>query len=330
MSPPLPAPLPAALAAAAPTRKAGRPGAAGATPRRGLLWLILPLVIAGCGLASLGGYFAARQFGWLAGQAPLALLPSSTAQTLPTQAHTRAPAEQTPLVSATPPRSTPTQTPTRLPTEPPPTATQEVQPTEPPTPTQALLAPGVVGIVLFEDFFDAGLRQHWVTWGEPRATIGTGFDDNWLYLKALDPGQAGVTSRPELVIPNAPGVAIEFDAQMDDKYPQSVLILDWDPDSFGRGPENQDQGVIRLEIRIDQMKLSGRAAQETCEQDIMGVDSHTYLLIVTEAPGVALYLDGAGQPACQLASLEFASQPGKISFSGLGWVSRVKVSLPSP
>jgi len=271
------------------------------------------------------GYFAARQFGWLAQQTPLAALPSTSTRAPASAVPTLASPTGAPLVTATSTRVLPTQAFTA---EPLPSATQEPLATVPLTPTQTLSAPVSQGVLLFEDFFDAGLSQHWLTWGEPRATIGTGFGDNWLYLKALDPGTAGVTSRSDDVIPNAPGVAIELDAQMDDKYPQAVLVLDWDPLSFGRGPDNQDDGLIRLEIRADRFKLFGRGFPGTCEQTLTATDSHTYLLRVTEGQGVALYLDGAGQPVCQLASLDLAPQPGKISFSGLGWVSRVKVSLP--
>lgn len=314
--------------AAAPAARPGKESLARRSPRHSFLWVIPLLLVAGCGLASVAGYFAARQFGWLAQETPLAVLSSTPAQAPPGAAPTLAPPTSAPVVLATPTRVVPTPTSSSFTPEPLYTATQATLPTEPLTPTQTLLTPPSAGVVLFEDLFDAGLREHWLTWGEPRATIGTGFGDNWLYLKALDPGQAGVTSRPDFVIPNAPGVAIEFDAQMDDKYSRAVLILDWDPLSFGRGPDNQDDGVIRLEIRVDQLKLFSRATQETCEQSLTATAGHTYLLRLTEAQGVALYLDGAEQPVCQLASLDLAPQPGKISFSGLGWVSRVKVSLP--
>jgi hypothetical protein len=138
-----------------------------------------------------------------------------------------------------------------------------------------------------------------------------------------------VTTRPEVPIPNTPGVVIEFDAEMDEKYPQAVLFLDWDSDAFERGPLNQEPGSIRLEIWADALKLYGRAIQQdACERLITGTDKHTYLLQLTEGQGVALYLDGAEQPLCQIDTTKVEPQPGTISLSGLGWVSRVKVSLP--
>ena len=122
--------------------------------------------------------------------------------------------------------------------------------------------------MLFEDTFDDNLREHWTTWGEPRATIGTGFGDNWLYLKAIEPGQAGVTTRPEFVISNTPGAEIEFDAEMDEKYPQAVLLFDWDPATFGRGPDNQEEGVVRLEIRNKQLKLFSRTSKDPVSRSL--------------------------------------------------------------
>jgi hypothetical protein len=123
-------------------------------------------------------------------------------------------------------------------------------------------------------------------------------------------------------------VTIEFDAEMDEKYPRAVLILDWDPATFDRGPANSEPGFIRLEIQADQLKLSGRAIEETCEQPNAGTHGHTYLLQLTADQGVALYLDGGGLSVCQIAAMNLDPQPGKLSFSGLGWVSRVKVTLP--
>jgi hypothetical protein len=283
--------------------------------------------VAGCGLAVLAGYFAARQLGWLADETPLAALTSTPVEAPASAAPTLSPPTDLPAVAASPTRLPPTQTTSSPAAAPVQTATQPLE-TALVAPTETLLALVPAGAVLFEDSFDAGLREHWLTWGEPRATISAGFGDNWLNLKALEAGQAGVTTRPEFVIPNAPGVAIEFDAEMDEKYPQAVLILDWDPAAFDRGPENPEPGFVRLEIRPGQLKLSGRAITDACELPNTGADGHTYLLRLTEDQGVALYLDGAGQPVCQIASMNLDPQPGKISFSGLGWVSRVKVTLP--
>jgi hypothetical protein len=276
-----------------------------------------------CGLLVITGYVTARGLGWLGSRTPLAALPTQP---------TEQPAQESPTLE--PPAET--ASPTATPTHPAPTPASPAQPTPSPeqSPTQEIIATEAQAslpfpaMVLFEDPFDGGLREHWVSWGEPRATIGSGFGDNWLYLKAIDPGQAGVTTRPEFSFSNAPGVEIEFDAQMDEKYPQAALILDWDPATFDRGPENREEGILRLEIRLKQIKLYGRATREVCEQAIASAASHTYLLRLTDGQGVALFLDGAEQPICQLASLETPPQPGKLSFSGLGWVSRVKVTLP--
>jgi hypothetical protein len=320
-------PQPVLAPPAAPAVKPAETGPAKKPKRQGLLWLILPVVIVGCGLAAVAGYFAARQLGWLARETPLVALPATPVEAPASAAPTLASLADTPVAAASPTRLAPTQTTSTPTTAPAQTATQDALATEPVSSTETLLAPPPAGVVLFEDSFDAGLRENWLTWGEPRATISAGFGDNWLNLKALDPGQAGVTTRPEFVIPNEPGVTIEFDAEMDERYPQAVLILDWDPAAFDRGPVNQEPGFIRLEIRADKLTLSGRSIEETCEQPNTGADGHIYLLRLTEGQGVALYLDGAGQPVCQIASMNLDPQPGKISFSGLGWVSRVKVIL---
>jgi hypothetical protein len=121
-------------------------------------------------------------------------------------------------------------------------------------------------------------------------------------------------------------LTIELDAQMDGRYPQAVLVLDWDPAVFDRGPERQEPGLIRLEIQPDQLKLSGRAIRKACLQEFTTTSRHTYLLRLED--GLALYLDGSDQPVCQIADLAIEPQPGKLSLSGLGWVSRLKVLLP--
>jgi hypothetical protein len=313
---------------AASVEKSRGAGAARRPARGRLISLILLVVIMGCGLAVVPGYLAARQYGWLGRETPLAALPSQIAAGPTGAVITPTLPSSTPALTATQTRLQPTQTARRPTAEPTDTATRLAPATETTTPDESALAPAAAGVLLFEDTFDSGLSQHWLTWGEPRATIGAGFGDNWLDLKAIDPGQAGVTTRPAFSIPGAPGLVIEFDAQMDGRYPQAVLILDWDLDTFDRGPDNRVPGLIRFEIRPTQLKLSGRAARDACLQKIEAATRHTYLLRVEAGPSLALYLDGANQPVCQINTLGVEPQPGKLSFSGLGWVSRVKVLLP--
>jgi hypothetical protein len=330
----IPAGAPAEAAAQAgqatpkpPAGLAQKPEGSGA-PRRAargpLLLLVLLVLVLGCGLAAAAGYLAARQYGWLCMETPLAAIPPQTAAIPTVAGPTLTPPSATPTLTATQTRPTPMHT-TAQPTD---TATLPAPATELAPPGETALAPTTTSMLLFEDTFDGGLSQHWLTWGEPRATIGAGFGDNWLDLKAIDPDQAGVTTRPALSIPGAPGLVIEFDAQMDGRYPQAVVLLDWDPAAFDRGPVNQAPGLIRLEIRPGQLELSGRATRETCHQLMDATARHTYLLRLEAGLALALYLDEADQPACRLADLGFEPQPGKLSFSGLGWVSRVKVLLP--
>jgi hypothetical protein len=307
----------------APETKTAASGAPRKAPRQGLYLVAALGLVMVCGLLAITGYFAARRLGWLGSQTPLAALPTQPTEQPARESSTQAPPTETASPTATSTRPAPTPTSPAQPTPSP-----EQSPAQEIIPTEAQASLPTPGVVLFEDPFDGSLREHWVSWGEPRATIGSGFGDNWLYLKAIDPGQAGVTTRPEFFFSNAPGVEIEFDAQMDEKYPQAALILDWDPTTFDRGPENREEGILRLEIRLKQIKLYGRATREVCEQAIASAASHTYLLRLTEGQGVALFLDGAEQPICQLASMELPPELGKLSFSGLGWVSRVKVTLP--
>jgi hypothetical protein len=300
----------------------------GRAARGRLLSLVLLVLVLGCGLAAIAGYLAARQYGWLGRETPLAAVSSQTAASPTVAGLTLIPPSATPALTTTQTQPLPTQTAVRPTAGPTDTATLRAPATETSTPGETALAPTTSSVLLFEDTFDSGLSQYWLTWGEPRATIGAGFGDNWLDLKAIDPGQAGITTRPAFSLPGAPGLVIEFDAQMDSRYPQAVLVLDWDPTAFDRGPDNQAPGLIRLEIQPGQLKLYGRATRAACLQEVKAAARHTYMLRLEDGLGLALYLDEADQPDCQLAALGFEPQPGKLSFSGLGWVSRVKVLLP--
>lgn len=293
--------------------------------------------VLGCAILAGGGYLVGQKMGWV-GSPPLAAAPLSAS---PSAEITAALVVQTTPTAAAQTEATPAVEPTSLPTLGPPTALPTDTPAQPaPTASQALTAPTLVApaaaptqtaaavIVLLDDLFDNGLRGYWRTWGSPRPTIDSGPGDSWLYLKDPAPGSGGVTTRPEFPVDNAPGAVYEFQAQLDPNYPQGMLIFDWDPPTYDRGPENRDPGLLRLEIQNARLVLRGRLTKAVCAQEIDGKAMHTYTLQVLDGQAVDLTLDGQTQPLCHMDTMGLAPVPGSISFTGLGWVTRVKIALP--
>ena len=121
---------------------------------------------------------------------------------------------------------------------------------------------------------------------------------------------------------------IEFEAQLNNRFPRYVLVFDWDPEGRNRGPELLEPGVIHLEIRQEQLTLQTPITEEVCVQPINALEKHVYRLQVALNQGLDLYLDDAPAPVCQIASIGLGPLPGSITFSGLGWVTRVKVLAP--
>ncbi len=325
------------------------PGAAKATPtqaRRLGLWLALVGVLACVGLLA-GGYFLADQMEWLNGLPLVGSKPTTAAVLAPIATGAAAPLVASPSLvpvaaSPAPATSQPTATaaatsaPTSAPTVPPPTETiAPASPTLPVAPTQSA-APAAAPVaapqqvfVLFDDTFDNGLAGYWRTWGSPRPLIDRGPGDAWLSLKALEvPTAGGITSRRDFVVFNEPGAAIEFEAQLDSNYPQGRLLFDWDPlDQFERGPDNGDAGLIHLELRKDDVRLQTGMSGENCSYQVTGQTKHTYTLQVEAEQAVNLYVDGQAS-TCAISDMGLDPMAGSISFSGLGWITRVKVSLP--
>lgn len=335
VSSPHPAPPPSAagaVARAAPTQR-----------RRIGLWLALVGGVACLGLLA-GAYILADQMDWLKGLPVPGGEPATAAALAPAATNPVVPATETEAVQATTPSSLmpvvaspatatgePTAIATSAPTLPAPTETTvPLSPTLPAAPSlQATTAVPQEVVALFDDTFDNGLAGYWRTWGSPRPLIDRGPGDAWLSLKALDvPTSGGITSRRDFVIFNEPGAEIEFEAQLDSNYPLGVLLFDWDPlDQFERGPDNGDAGLIHLELRKGEVRLQTAMSGERCSHAITGQTMHTYAMRIETGQAIKLYIDGQATP-CSISDMGLDPMAGSVSFSGLGWITRVKVSLP--
>jgi len=317
------------------------PPAAKSAPRKGIPVLLLAILVVGCGLASVAGYFAACRLGIFGQKTPSAAVSATVAQLI---TESPAPTDTFAPTSTELPPSSPTQE-----TQPP-TSTIAVETATQPAATQPLLAgtltitqvvsptvaltntsaplPLPATTLLFEDTFDQDLATNWRTWGSQRPTIDIGPGDRWLSLKAEVPTSAGATTRRDLAIVLDFGAVIEFEAQLNSRFSRYTLFFDWDPESRNRGPDLLEPGVIHLEIRQEQLKLQTPITEETCVQPVNALEKHLYRLQVTSNQGLELYLDDNPVPVCQITSIGLGPLPGSITFSGLGWVTRVKVLAP--
>jgi hypothetical protein len=296
-------------------------------------------VVVICAGLTAGGYFAARQLGYLGEKTAVANVAQETvvaaaSATAAALAPPLLPATDTPLWVASE-TSPPSEMPTQAPPEPLPTFTQPVVVLPTFTPTTEILpmaSPTVAPAqttVLFEDTFDNAWREHWIPWGNPWPNTGNILGDAFISLTADDPpGSAGMTSLPGFTILNAPGTEIEFEAAMDERYRGGVLILDWDLLNYKRGPENLDSGVIRLEVRLQGLILRTKTSREKCEVPVDAVRKHTYILRIVSDQGIELYLDDDPEYLCQLPPMALDPRPGTISFTGRGTLTRVRVSVP--
>jgi hypothetical protein len=338
---PAPRPVPAGAPAGAPAHKAP----AGVIRRKGVIAIAIAGLLVVCVILAVGGYFGARQLGFignktavssvvqetvtppapLATTAPLPVLLSTATE--PVQALPASPSpflvptEALPTLVTLPPVIPTVQTPITVNLASP---TVELLPTE--TPAIALAQVNE----LFDDTFDNdSWRQHWRIWGEPKPIQRNGGGGSWLSLAAVDfPGSAGITTRSEFPIPDAPGVEIEFEATLNKNYPGGVLLVDWDPRTYRRGPENTEPGLIRLVIRPKQLLLSGSGTNPDCPFEVDALQKHTYLIRIQPGQVVEVYLDQAPGAMCQVQLAAVEPQPGNISFSGIADLNQVRVSAP--
>ena len=122
---------------------------------------------------------------------------------------------------------------------------------------------------------------------------------------------------------------VEFEGQLNPNYANFPLFFDWDPLQFDRGPENTTLTVLHLAIQKNRIVLQAPAANNTCQKEFEGAKQHRYVLKFVGDKQVALYIDDSEQAMCQL-DLGIMAIPGRISFTGTGWVSHVLVTGSNP
>ncbi|OGO28413.1 MAG: hypothetical protein A2Z16_09175 [Chloroflexi bacterium RBG_16_54_18] len=284
----------------------------------------IPVIIAGlimiCVIAIAGGYLFIRDPFNLFTSAPLALV----TETEPAVSPVSQTAKPSPVSSATP--ATLTATPTKNLIS---TITPTTRLTDTAEPTNTTSQPEVL---LVEDF-DGALNEQWIVWLVPnspfRPKIDSGPGENFLFLMADEnPGDAGITSRVE--IPNLPGLDVQFIGQLKDDLPGQVMILDWDPVGVERGPLSTLPGEIHLEIWRDRLVFSSASSvSEPCQPEIVGDEQHSYRVVIEEDQDFALFVDGAQEPVCILDASPLEPEPGLLTFTGIGWITKVQVTAPA-
>lgn len=284
----------------------------------------VPMVIAGlllaCVAAITGGYLYLRDpFNWFSA-GPLAMQTAS-------------------LPSASP--ASPTLAPSPNPTGVPATATlvpttalaaSSTSTISPPATLTPTATPAQPQVLLLEDF-DGALNEQWVVWLEPespdRPKISTGPGEKFLELMAIQvPGEAGVTTRDE--IPITAGLDIQFIGQLKVDLPGHVIMLDWDPIDVERGPLSTQPGEIHLEIWRDKIIFGTTSGElEACQSPITGFDEHSYRIFIESNQDMSLYVDGSQNPLCVLKPVLTQPEPGFLTFTGAGWITKIQVTAPA-
>lgn len=312
---------PAAAQAGAPA-----PGAAASRPGRRALWPVLLLaIVLLCVVGAAGGVMIYRDpFNLLkpARPSPAAVNPVDTATA--TEPATLEPSHtptQEEIIPTFTPEASPTHTQQPLETL---AATPSVTVSVELTQTTAPISGEPVTTTILEDEFSENLSENWRSWGNPFPTLRKGFGDSWLDLKAADKaGEAGTTTRKELSL--APGVWLVWEAQLNPTYPQFSLFLDWDPAGFMRGPSNSAPTQLRYELQKSRVLLLAPVTNAKCDIALDGTTKHTFALFLVDEQKVDFFIDDLHQSLCQL-DLGVTPGLGRISFSGNGWVTRIRVS----
>jgi len=293
-------------------------------PKRKTGWLVLLLgIVILCLLGIVGGVFAYRDpFNLLrpAASSPVALISveTTTATEGALLEATNTPAQEEGAASSTP-ETPPTDTP--APTA---TATLDLKATLEITETLAPISGTPATPIILDDEFSENLSENWRTWGNPLPTLKKGFGDSWLDLKAVDkPAEAGTTTRKEITL--APGISIIMEAQLNPTYPQSPLLIDWDPYQFIRGPANSAPTQLHLEIKKNRIEMLAPVTNGKCEIELDGTIKHIFSLVVTDEHTMELSVDEDRQSLCQL-DLGVTLGLGRLSFSGNGWVTRIHIA----
>jgi len=285
------------------------------------VWLGVLVLVIVCILVPATGYLLVRNhFFGLIKTPSSSPTPQVTVSSNVTPKATEAQHTKVPPTSVPSPKPTKTEAPAGAPTALPPTAGI---PTVALSPTAGVTVTLSTPQVLFFDEFNSDLNNQWKVWGDPRPKISRGPGDNWLDLAVSETlGSAGITSKQELK--NEAGVEFIIKGQLNTSYSQYALYFDWDPVQVQRGPGNIDPGIIHLEIQKSKAILETPLTKNQCSVDINGSQSHTYRLRIA-GRGVELVVDN--QPACGSPDMGLASTSGRISFTGIGWITRVDVVL---
>ena len=186
------------------------------------------------------------------------------------------------------------------------------------------------GFVLFSDDFSTTILEYWKPWGDPNSwpSIKRIPDANKLELIAYeDPGEAGITSKIE--INSSPGVEVVFEAQLNPNFPQFPLIFDWDPLNDPRKPDSEKFGVVHLEINTDRLVfMTPYHQQSTCMRLINGAQKYVYHIKFLESQGISMYVENSPTEPCSLPNMGKPPMPGRITFTGMGWLFNVIVTEP--
>jgi hypothetical protein len=61
----------------------------------------------------------------------------------------------------------------------------------------------------------------------------------------------------------------------------------------------------------------------------VGNEQHSYRVVVEQNQDYALYVDGSQTPVCILDSSPLEPEPGLLTFTGIGWITKVQVTAPA-
>lgn len=268
-------------------------------------WLIgVVLLLVFCVVVVGGGAYVYLQdpFGWIRTMTPTLEItetqPAPTVETLtPTASATSGilPVSETPASSETLPA----------------TETQIIPPTQTSEPQ-----------IIFREDFEAPLTENWHLWGSPLPLLRTGFSDRYMELLSESPGTSGVASK--LLIQLIPGTVIEFEARLVEDTPKSLIVFQWNPGLDKAQPRDRP-GVLQLTIERTRLVLETAMTQGRCELPMDGLVVHTFQLEFFEGGAVEVIVDFAPAQSCRVENIGIVPVDGRISFSGRGWVSSVKV-----
>ncbi len=304
ITPAAPPPSPAAVKGPI-SKPVAQPPSPRTKPAQKKWWLVVLIVLLVFCVIVAGGaaiVYIQDPFGWLRTMTPTQTVPESQA---------------TPATETLTPTISPTSETTPAPDTPATTELPSSPETASETPSQTT-APQFI----FREDFETPLTENWHLWGSPFPQLRTGFSDRYMELLGEIPGTSGVASK--LLIQLTPGTVIEFEARLVEDIPQSVIVFQWNPGEQKAQPIDRP-GILQLTVDRRLLILETAMTQERCELPINGLVVHTYQLTFGDGGGVTVIVDFNPAQSCQVANIGIVPVDGRISFSGRGWVSSVKV-----